>query len=162
MQPVELFDKLAQPFRVREFDPAADRVKLERMYAIFTPKRAAQGLPPETAYATRRWLDRILPHGRHFLVEVNGGVWGHVMLMPMDKPDATELANFLHQSIRGRGIGTAMNRFAVAQARALGFKRVWLSVEPSNMPAIRSYQKAGFQMLRHSMWASEIEMEARL
>lgn len=161
MQTVELFDKQGQPFRVREFDPAADRVKLERMYARFTPKRVAQGLPPETEYAIGRWLDRVLANGHHILVEVTGVVWGHLLLMPMEKPDSTELAIFLHQSIRGRGIGTAMNRFGVARARDLKYRRVWLSVEPGNIAAVRSYQKAGFQTLRHTMWAPEIEMEVR-
>lgn len=162
METVELLDKQGQHFRVREFDPATDRVKLERMYARFTPKRAAQGLPPETEYAIRRWLDRVLARGRHILVEVTGGVWGHLLLMPMEKQDSIELAIFLHQSIRGRGIGTAMNRFGIAYARELEYKRVWLSVEPGNIAAVRSYRKAGFQMLRHTMWAPEIEMEVLL
>lgn len=159
LEPVELLDKLEQPFRVRELSGEADRAKLERMYTLFLPKRTAQGLPPETEYAIKRWLDRILPNGRHLLVEVIGGVWGHLLLMPMDDSQSLELAIFLHQSIRGRGIGTAMNRFAISFARDNGYKRVWLSVEPSNIAAVRSYQKAGFQTLRHTVWASEIEME---
>lgn len=160
--PIQLVDKLGKPFRVRVYDPAADRPLLERMYGAFEPKRAAQGLPPETEYALRRWLDHILKSGLHLLVEVNAEVCGHVMLIPMESGGGTELANFLHQSIRGRGIGTAMNRLAVALARDTGFQRVWLSVEPANIPAVRSYQKAGFVTLRHSMWAPEIEMEMRL
>ena len=159
--PVQLADKLGNPFSVRMFDAASDGARLERMYAAFLPKRAAQGLPPETGYALRHWLDHVLKGGMHLLVEVNNSVCGHLMLMPMDGGDAVELANFLHQSIRGRGIGTAMNRLAVALARDAGYKRVWLSVEPSNIPAIRSYQKAGFLTIRHSMWAPEIEMEVR-
>ena len=83
------------------------------------------------------------------------------MLMPMQDPDAVELANFLHQTIRGRGIGTAMNKFAVAVARSRGSKRVWLSVEPANVPAIRSYKRAGFETRKLSLWAPEIEMEVR-
>ena len=160
--PTDLTDKQGHPFRVRLFDPATDRAKLERMYDSFQPKRAAQGLPPETEYAQRRWLDHILKTGSHLLVEVNTEVWGHAMLIPMSEKGSTELAIFLHQLIRGRGIGTAMNRLLVELARADGFQRVWLSVEPSNIPAIRSYQKAGFLTLRYSMYASEIEMEVRL
>jgi ribosomal protein S18 acetylase RimI-like enzyme len=159
--PTQLTDKLGNPFSVRVFNAATDRDLLEQMYASFQPKRAAQGLPPETEYALRRWLDHVLKSGLHLLVEIDGGVCGHVMLIPMPEADTTELAIFLHQSIRGRGIGTAMNRLAVALAREAGFKRVWLSVEPSNIPAIRSYQKAGFLTLRYSMWAPEIEMEVR-
>lgn len=160
--PIQLADKHGSPFRVRVYDPAADRPPLEAMYRAFEPKRAAQGLPPETEYALRRWLEHILKTGLHLLVEVNGEVCGHVMLIPMESGGGTELAIFLHQSIRGRGIGTAMNRLAATLARAAGFSRVWLSVEPANIPAVRSYQKVGFVTLRHSMWAAEIEMELRL
>ena len=157
-----MLDKLGQPFLVRALQLPGDRVLLERMYAEFRPKRAAQGLPPESDYAIGRWLDRILSNGEHLIVEVNGAVCGHVMLMPMDQATDTELANFLHQGIRGRGIGTELNRFAVRHARDVGYRRVWLSVEPSNIAAIRSYTKAGFKTRSHSLWAPEIEMEIKL
>ena len=160
--PIALVDKLGTPFSVRELDGPQDRDSLHRMYADFLPRRAAQGLPPESDYAISRWLDHILKAGQHLLVEVAGEVRGHLMLIPMDKDNGTELAIFLHQSIRGRGIGTAMNRLAVTLSREAGFSRIWLSVEPTNMPAIRSYQKAGFKTLAHSVWASEIEMEIAL
>ena len=159
--PNEQLDKLGNPFRVRELEGRTDRIRLHRMYAAFAPKRAAQGLPPESDYGLQKWLDRILPKGQHLMVEIGDSLCGHGMLMPMENPDETELANFLHQSIRGRGIGTALNKVLVARAQETGFKRVWLSVEPSNIAAIRSYAKAGFQPLRHSLWAPEIEMEVR-
>ncbi|MGQ0813766.1 MAG: GNAT family N-acetyltransferase [Gemmatimonadota bacterium] len=158
---IELRDRQGRPFRVRDIELPADRGQLERMYASFLPKRAAQGLPPETADAIRRWLDRILAGGVHLIVELNGSVCGHGLLMPMARNHETELANFTHQSIRGRGIGTALNEVLVARARAEGFERVWLSVEPANIPAMRSYAKAGFRTIGSSLWAPEIEMEVR-
>ena len=66
------------------------------------------------------------------------------MVIPMDG-HTSELANFLHQKIRNRGIGTALNLLALEIAREQGRRRVWLSVEPSNRIAIRSYEKAGFR-----------------
>lgn len=130
------------------------------MYASFQPKRCAQGLPPE-ASGLARWLDRVLAHGQHLVVRVDGALLGHVMLIPMEDGRA-ELANFLHQSIRNRGIGTALNRLALGEAARAGRPAVWLSVEPSNRAAVRSYEKAGFRRLPGSLWAPEIEMEARL
>jgi len=141
---------------VRYYDPA-DRASLEAMYADFEPKRAAQGLPPDSPERLRAWLDRVLARGIHLVVEVGGRVLGHVMLIPMEDA-TTELANFLHQSIRNRGIGTALNRLAAEIAREAGYRRVWLSVEPSNRPAIHSYQNAGFRQLPGSLWAPEIDM----
>lgn len=150
-------DKRGAPFQVRPYEPG-DRAALEAMYADFEPKRAAQGLPPEGEAALGRWLDRTLPAGRHLVVAVQGRVLGHAMLVPVDRC-TSELANFLHQSIRNRGIGTALNRVALDEARQAGLCRVWLSVEPGNRAAVRSYEKAGFRRLPGSLWAPEIEME---
>ena len=110
----------------------------------------------------KRWLDHILKGGEHLLVEVNDVLRGHLMLIPMEDGGSIELAIYLHQTIRGRGIGTAMNRVAVNLARMAGYQRVWLSVEITNMPAIRSYQKAGFTRIASKLLAHEIEMEVML
>lgn len=124
-------DRQGQPFVVRGYEPD-DRVALERMYEDFEPKRSAQGLPPENG-TIARWLDRVLARGQHLVVDVAGDVRGHLMLMPTpDGEDTLELANFLHQSIRNRGIGTYLNRIALLVARDAGARSVWLSVEPSN------------------------------
>lgn len=144
---------------VREYAPS-DRGTLEAMYASFEPKRCAQGLPPgEPGIA--RWLDRVLPLGVHRVVEMEGLLLGHLMLIPMADGRA-ELANFLHQTIRNRGIGTLLNRIALEAAADAGWTAVWLSVEPSNRAAVRSYEKAGFKRLPGSLWAPEIEMQAQI
>lgn len=156
--PIRAVDRLGQPYVIRALEPE-DRVALEAMYMDFEPKRCAQGLPPGDHPSIRRWLDRVLASGEHLVVEIEGRILGHTMLIPM-KDGGVELANFLHQSIRNRGIGTSLNRLAVDLARDDGHTRVWLSVEPSNRPAIRSYEKAGFRRLPGSLWAPEIEMEA--
>ncbi|HUF49376.1 MAG TPA: GNAT family N-acetyltransferase [Longimicrobiales bacterium] len=152
-------DKEGRPFTVRRLS-AQDRRALEQMYSAFEPKRGAQGLPPHEP-GIRRWLDRVLEKGDHFVVDIDGALLGHVMLIPTGDGKA-ELANFLHQSIRNRGIGTALNRMAVAAARDAGWSKVWLTVEPSNRAAVRSYQKAGFKRLAGSLWAPEMEMQADL
>lgn len=158
--PVRSTDRLGQPYMIRIMEPE-DRPAIEVMYMGFEPKRCAQGLPPGDEASIRRWLDRTLGQGIHLVVELEGQLLGHAMLIPMNGA-AAELANFLHQSIRNRGIGTALNRIALDLARDEGLERVWLSVEPSNRPAIRSYEKAGFHRLPGSLWAPEIEMEAPL
>ena len=159
--PRDLVDKTGRPFRVRFFE-RGDRFALEEMYRAFDPKRAAQGLPPGDGESIRRWLDRTLATGMHVLVDIEGEILGHLMVIPMSER-TSELANFLHQAIRNRGIGTALNRLALELAREDGKKRVWLSVEPSNRIAIRSYEKAGFRRTpSNSLWAPEVEMEVIL
>lgn len=155
-----LVDKGGRRFAIRPI-AADDRVALEAMYLDFQPKRMAQGLPPGDEPGLRHWLNRIMATGDHLVVEVDGELVGHGFLIPMDA-DTVELANFLHQDVRGRGIGTALNHALLGLARQRGHYRVWLSVEPWNRAAVRSYQKAGFRQLPGSLWAPEIEMEAEL
>ena len=157
--PAALLDREGRPFTVRRLVPD-DRLALEAMYLDFEPKRGAQGLPPFDKNLNR-WLDRILAGGDHLGVIVESELLGHVMLLPIDN-GRVELANFLHQSIRNRGIGTAINRIALDVARKRGMNSVWLCVEPFNRAAVRSYEKAGFSRLRGSLWEMEIEMEATL
>ncbi|MGH7469193.1 MAG: GNAT family N-acetyltransferase [Longimicrobiales bacterium] len=152
-----MIDKHGVWFVARDYEPA-DQDKLVAMYADFEPKRAAQGLPPAGDAKIRAWLQRALARGRHVVIEVDDVVRGHIMLMPHGS-DAVELANFLHQSIRGRGIGSALNAMALRLAQEAGAQRIWLSVEPGNRAAVRSYEKAGFRRLSGSLWAPEIEME---
>lgn len=153
-------DKLGRPFVLRSFQPA-DRPGLEAMYREFEPKRCAQGLPPLGDAERTRWLDSVLVAGDHIVVVVGGTVRGHGMLVPF-QPRAAELANFLHQSIRDCGIGTALNRALLDKGHERGITRVWLSVEPSNRRAIRSYEKVGFRRLPAGTWAPEVEMEVQL
>lgn len=157
--PATLIDREGRAFTVQHLT-AADRPALEAMYRAFEPKRGAQGLPPVEKNLDR-WLDRVLSGGDHLGVIVDGRLLGHVMLLPIDGHRG-ELANFLHQSIRNRGIGTAINRIALQLASDRAMQSVWLCVEPFNRPAVRSYEKAGFKRLPGSLWETEIEMEAAL
>jgi RimJ/RimL family protein N-acetyltransferase len=158
--PLALVDRQGHPYRVRALE-AGDRPALQAMYEDFRPRRAAQGLPPADPDRIARWLKSVLADGLHLVIEIDGELRGHAMLLPMNAERA-ELANFLHQSARNRGIGTEVNRIVLALAHEAGFRRVWLSVEPGNRPAVRSYERAGFRILPGQLWAPEIEMEAVL
>jgi RimJ/RimL family protein N-acetyltransferase len=142
-------------WQIRAYKPF-DRFALERMYADFEPKRAAQGLPPEGG-RLHAWLGDVLRHGLHVVATFGPRVLGHVMLIPLEN-DSVELANFVHQSVRGRGLGTELNRAAIELARENRIRRIWLSVDPSNRSAIRSYTRTGFHILPGSPWAPELEM----
>lgn len=158
--PVSAADDVGAPFGVRLFHPA-DRHALLRFYEDFQPKRAAQGLPPAGARGIARWLDAVLPSGVHLLVERDGRFIGHALLAPMAIHSA-EYAIWLHQDVRGRGIGTAVNRVAVRAARAAGFRRIWLSVESDNRAALRSYRRAGFRLRAGTLLSLEAQMEMEL
>ena len=162
--PVLRRDKTGAEFRVRAFR-SEDRTALEAFYVDFEPKRAAQGLPPLGRERIARWLDKILPAGIHLLVEMKdvpdqSSLAGHALLIPTgQEPGVAEYAVFLHQNIRGRGIGTELNRISAEVARASGSHRLWLSVEPHNRAAIRSYEKVGYRFIPRTAFSPEAEME---
>jgi RimJ/RimL family protein N-acetyltransferase len=131
--PAALIDREGRPFTVRRLRPE-DRPALHAMYASFEPKRGAQSLPPRED-GIARWLDHVLAAGEHLGVFVDGQIAGHAMLLPIEDGRA-ELANFLHQSVRNRGIGTVINRIVLDVARSAGLASVWLCVEPFNRAAI--------------------------
>lgn len=139
-----------------------DRAPLEAFYDAFEPKRAAQGLPPQGADRVARWLNAVLATGIHLIAERDGALVGHALVVPTREPGTAEYAVFLDRNLRGRGVGTEMNRAAVDAARAAGFRRLWLTVEPHNRAAIRSYEKAGFRFLPGAVFSLEAEMEREL
>jgi RimJ/RimL family protein N-acetyltransferase len=156
--PAVLRDKENRVSAVRPYRPD-DRESLERFYADFTPKREAQGLPPEGPARVARWLDNILHAGTHLLVEREGRLVGHAMLIPTDRPGVSEYAIFLEEGARGQGLGTEVNILSAQVARTLRIDRLWLSVEPRNRRAVRSYEKAGFRFRPETVFTPEVEME---
>lgn len=159
--PVYCLDKQGEPFGVRLLR-ADEQPGLEAFYAEFEPKRAAQGLPPLGAERVAQWLSAVLPDGVHLVVDVAGAIRGHAFLVPGNRDDEVEYAIFLDKRVRGRGVGTRVNEVAIAVARALGRRRLWLSVEQHNRPAIRSYQNVGFRFLPGTLFSDEVEMELEL
>ena len=156
-----LLDKHGDPYQVREYLPG-DRPALELFYQEFEPKRAAQGLPHKDSDRIGRWLDSILAHGVHLLTFREDRLVGHALLVPMGADGVSEYAVFLHQELRGRGLGTELNRAAIEAARKAGLKSLWLSVEPHNRAALRSYEKAGFTLIPGTIFSPEAEMRLTL
>jgi RimJ/RimL family protein N-acetyltransferase len=81
------------------------------------------------------------------------------MIMPTDRAGVSEYAIFLEEAVRGQGLGTEVNRLTAQVARTLRIDRLWLSVEPRNRPAVRSYEKAGFRFKPETVFTPELEME---
>lgn len=154
-------DRAGEPFLIHPFTPEHRR-SLERFYEEFEPARAAQGLPPMGAARVARWLDTVLAGGIHLLASRDAQLIGHALLVPTGAPGVLEYAVFLRKDQRGRGLGTELNRAAVDAARAAGWRRLWLTVEPHNRAAIRSYERVGFRFRPMSIYSSEAEMDLEL
>lgn len=154
-------DRQGEPFGIRPYAPE-DRGALETFYDGFEPQRAAQGLPPTGLDRIRRWLDSILAAGEHLLVLRGDALVGHAFLAPTGRRETAEYAIFLHQDVRGRGMGSAVTAAAVDLARERGYARVWLTVQPRNRAAIRTYERAGFRFRPSTIYSPEAEMELHL
>lgn len=116
-----------------------DRAALIAMYADFEPKAAASGLPPRSN--PEFWLDQLVGYP-NFVVEAGGLLIGHAVLCPQG--DSAEVAVFVHQSARNRGLGKVLLGELVKEARRLGLRRVWGFTDMDNVPMLRLARSLGF------------------
>ncbi|MFT4922880.1 MAG: RimJ/RimL family protein N-acetyltransferase [Haloarculaceae archaeon] len=130
---------------------------LLEMYLDFDPGDRAQGVPPASEEEIDEWLGSVLPGECYNLVSWHGdAAVGHTMLVP-DRSDGFELAIFVLHDYQGALIGTELVRALLGWGQAEGLDRVWLTVERWNEPAIRLYEKVGFETTESESF--ELEME---
>ena len=80
----------------------------------------------------------------YLAVREDGELCGYIGIKPEDD-DRLFLSKFyLHKNYRGRGIATAMMNYIFDEARKIGKKRVYLTVNKHNDHAIDVYKKIGF------------------
>jgi GNAT superfamily N-acetyltransferase len=157
-QPEETRTRKGHSVAVREYG-AGDFAALAEMYADFEPKREAQGLPPSDLPRIEKWLRELEPKSRALLAVSCGRIVGHAILCPISA-GAVEFTIFVHQSLRGEGVGTWLAQRALSLAAKLGFKQAFLATEFSNQAALRLYRKLGFQVT--SSLGDECEMKLLL
>jgi RimJ/RimL family protein N-acetyltransferase len=99
----------------------------------------------------RRYLKalRRYPHAAVFVAERSDGiVIGRLSVARDQHPASSHVADLglmVAQGARGQGIGTALLRAAVEWARGAGIRKLELHVFPWNEPAMRLYEKFGFE-----------------
>jgi len=116
-----------------------DRELLAGMYHSFEPKAAAQGLPPR--HDPERWLAGLSVYP-NFLAIVGGRLAGHSVLCA--DGGTAEIAVFVHQDFRGRGLGKRLLAEMVHEARRQGLRRVWGVTDLDNVPMLRLARALGF------------------
>jgi RimJ/RimL family protein N-acetyltransferase len=115
------------------------------MYDRFDPLGEALGLPPPAPEARHQWIGEALSNRVNLAAfSPAGEVVGHCFLVEDDNGSA-ELAVFVHQKFRRRGIGTALVKAALAAKTAAGLQRIWALTASDNMAAIRLQLKCGFR-----------------
>lgn len=151
---------MTETIEIRVAGPS-DREAILAMYRRFEPLGAAQGLPPVTEEGRRAWIDRLLEEASNWgAFDPDGQLVGHTLLVESG-PAETEIAFFVHQSVRCRRIGTRLVATALAAARDLGYRRVWASICADNVPAMKLLRGRGFGRSQLSFPTVELELLIR-
>ena len=133
--------------------------QLVEMYERFDPRGAALGLPPHTLEARHLWIR----HAVRQIVNVaafspSGEVVGHSFLA-QDGPGSAEIAVFVHQEFRRRGIGAALLRKALERGQALELDAVWAATDTRNKAALQLLETSGFRVRRSDVDGVELEID---
>ena len=129
------------------------------MYDRFDPLGAALGLPPRRAEARREWIGVALGHKVNLAAfSPAGEVVGHCFLVA-DKAGSAELAIFVHQEFRRRGVGTALVKAALESEGVAGLRRVWTLTSSDNKVALRLQVRCGFRLTNSAFPETELEID---
>ena len=136
-----------------------ERDLLIAMYGRFDPLGAALGLPPGTAEARHMWIGSALAQILNVAAFSPGGeVVGHCFLAA-DKPGSAEVAVFVHQESRRRGLGTALLKKALEWGWAATLKRVWGVIAGDNRAALRLLMSCGFRLVESACDVAALDID---
>jgi L-amino acid N-acyltransferase YncA len=131
-------EKTRQEIRIRQASDA-DRGMILAMYEDFEPRGETVGMPP--AKELEEWLDAAAT-SPNFLAVTDGEVVGHGWVRP--EGEAGEVAVYVHQNYRRRGIGRRLLTTLIEEARHLHLGRVWGMADASNAAMFQLARSAGF------------------
>jgi RimJ/RimL family protein N-acetyltransferase len=140
--------------RIRIADPG-DAQQLTDLAAAVSAEPEAWLISADGEWRTvgeeRRYLRalRRYPHAAVFVAEAdNGELVGRLSVARDTHPASAHVADLglmIAKGWRGRGVGTALLDTAVAWARESGVRKLELHVFPWNKPALRLYERYGFE-----------------
>ena len=135
-------DGLASELR---FLPATDGERLLDMYLAFQPRNCFQGLPPLKDAVCVNWVQDMLRTGVNVIAQAAPeGIVGHTALFPINRQKC-EMLVVVCPGFQNVGIGTELVRCCIDLADELGFQRIWLPVDATNVRARHVYRKCGFE-----------------
>ena len=137
----------------------------------FSAEHAAAFKQLNLAWITEHWrveaadlkaldspFESIIDVGGAILIgELGSAVVGTVALIPLEE-GTLELAKMtVSKDARGTGLGLALGKAALARAKAMGARKVYLESNTILTPALSLYEKLGFQTLPSDARASPYE-----
>jgi GNAT superfamily N-acetyltransferase len=133
------------PLMLRDFVPADDAELIswfptDAELALFSGVHGIWPLTPEKLELRRRE-----PGVRAYSAVLGPSTLaGHVELVDAGAGHVRFARVAIAPGLRGRGLAASLLECAIDEARRLGATKVSLRVVPGNIPALRSYERAGF------------------
>lgn len=140
--PVLKTDKKGRSIKCR-FLSRDDRSALVDFYQAFEPKAVYQGLPP-VADQIEPWIDSLLSQWINLGAFYQDRLIGHCALDTIGEKAVSEYLIFISPGFQDQGVGTALTQYTMDLARSSHGHQVWLTVQNSNLRAIKVYRKVGF------------------
>ena len=85
------------------------------------------------------------PRGRLLLVERGGLSAGCIAMRPLDSRDCEMKRLYVRPAARGDGLGLRLVERVIAEARGVGYARMYLDTLPQMDAAQRLYERLGFE-----------------
>jgi diamine N-acetyltransferase len=152
------------PVELRRLSENAGQ-RLIDMYLAFQPRNSFQGLPPIKDDVCVRWVRDMIATGVHVVATVSPNAnlslarrnpgetlppaqespfIGHAAIFPVSDKKC-EMLVVVCPGFQNLGVGTELVQSCIALADELGFERIWLPVEATNVRARHVYRKCGFE-----------------
>lgn len=132
---------------------------LLQMYRSFDPLGLADGLPPRNEDGREVWIDRALQHDINVgAFSPVGDLLGHSFLATSGADEA-EVAVFVQQGYRQRGIGIALVKAVLRWAEQKGLRRIWARSASENAPGMRLLKRCGFRFSQYVFPGIELDIE---
>ncbi|QYG91682.1 GNAT family N-acetyltransferase [Iamia sp. SCSIO 61187] len=148
---------MADEVRVREVTDEGEAGALAPAFARLIPQLSRSAPPPDAAVLA----EIITAPATHLLLAEEGdAVLGSLTLVVFRIP--TGLRAWIEDVVvdgdaRGKGVGDALNRFAIDLAAELGCRTVDLTSRPTREAANRLYQRLGFQPRETNVYRHDLD-----
>jgi RimJ/RimL family protein N-acetyltransferase len=130
--------------------PTAAGHRLVEMYLAFQPRSCFQGLPPIKDAVCINWVYDMLRTGVSIIaVAGNDCIVGHTALFPINQQKC-EMLVVVCPGFQNIGVGTRLVQCCIDLADELGFQRIWLPVDATNVRARHVYRKCGFEYVSNT------------
>jgi RimJ/RimL family protein N-acetyltransferase len=142
--PRAFFSKDGRLLRLEILTENVHRQFLET-YLGFQPRNSFQGLPPLKDEVCAKWVRQMIATGINVVARTSDtSIVGHTALFPIDQRKC-EMLVVVWPGYQNVGVGTELTETCVELGVELGFERIWLPVDATNLRARHVYAKCGFE-----------------